>query len=182
MTAPTGYITVEEAADLSLRVADIAAWSAASDGQRLAAIVQASDEIDTLVYAGYPYGDWLAGIKGMQLRSFPRILPDDGSMRMAYGRNVPAAAGNLLDCTIFDADPSGNPIIPWRVKVATFYQALSILRDPQRLARLRDQHDGIAGQSAGGASETYTGGRVQILCLEAQRQMQPYLHKSGNIW
>jgi hypothetical protein len=46
---PEAYIEVEDAEEIAARVVDSAAWTAATDDQQTAALIQASDEIDTLL-------------------------------------------------------------------------------------------------------------------------------------
>lgn len=170
----TPYITIEQADELSARVADIAAWSAATDEQKLAALLQASDEIDTLQLAGVPYGDWLAGRTGSQERAFPRFVPDE-----PFDWPLPRiSAGGIVR----DLDEDGEAIVPARVKLACLLQAMAIIREPGRLARLEDQAQNVAGQSAAGVSETYDLSRPQqVLCLQAMAQMRPYILRSGRI-
>ena len=173
MALPDAYLTVQEAEEFSLRVADLAAWSAADDDAKGRALIQASDELDTLLYEGLPYGDWLRGVRGAQARAFPRFVPYEPSQWMIGKQAVQGET--------WDLDSGRNPIVPEKVKLAAFLQALSILRDPARAARLREQYDGVASQSAGGQSEAYQGNAPQIVCLEAARLLQPYVLKSGRV-
>jgi hypothetical protein len=183
---PDAYITIDEAEQLALRIADVSAWTAAAavDGLQGRALAQATDLIDALQFPGLPYGDWESGVDGTQVRQFPRFVPDAPSRTLAmwrdYRRDLPASI--LWRGQVWDEDADGNAIVPVRVKSATFMQALAILRDPQRAERARDRADGIAGQSAGGFSESYDVGRPpQIVCLEAMRLLNPYLLKTGRI-
>jgi len=169
---PDAYLTIEETEDFALRVADTAAWAAAEEAAQSAALIQASDEIDTLRFAGERYD-------ADQAREFPRVLIDD----QAEGPRLdPRDYGGTvgLGGEVWDLDEEGEPCVPERVRFAAFLQALSILRDPARAARLRDRHDGLVGQQAGGASESYDPDRpVELVCLEARRQLGPYLLRSG---
>jgi hypothetical protein len=160
------YISLDQADEYTLRVADITAWTAADDDAKSRALVQASDEIDTLLFAGRPYD-------ADQARQFPRFVADGASEW---------PAGKLAESgVVWDLDDDGVAIVPEAVKRATFAQALTILRDPQRAARMRDQHDNVVSQSAGGASESYSGGRPRLVCLNAIDLLRPYLLKSGRI-
>lgn len=163
-----GYITLAECDAYALRVADITAWTGASESQRSAAVNQATDQIDALRLAGEKYDE-------DQVRQFPRFAPDDIAMWPA-GKTI--RSGQVWD---YD-DDAAVAIVPADVKLACFLQALSILRDgPSRDERLRDRHDGVTGQSGGGFSESYVAGQADILCLEAQRLMEKYLIHSARI-
>lgn len=173
-SAGDAYISLDEADTYALGVADVSAWTAATDASKARALVQASDEIDAVRWAGLPYGDARDGYVGAQSRAFPRFVPDD-----------PAEwpAGKIAETgTVWSVDGDGEVVVPEPVKLACFYQALAILRDPQRLARRRDRHDGIAGQSAGGASESYdTAAPIAMLCMEADRLLRKFRFKGGRV-
>jgi hypothetical protein len=172
--APLAYITLTEAAEFSLRVADVAAYEAASDDLKGRALVQASDEIDQARYEGLPYDDWRLGRVGAQLRAFPRVLIDDPS-QWPIGKD-------LVSVGYFDQDAQGEVVVPPRVKFATFLQAMEILNYPDRKARLRDRSQGVTGQSAGNVSESYDpNAPVRLICMEAMLQLAPFLKKSGRI-
>ncbi len=172
---PPAYITIDQANEFSARVANIAAWSTASSDQQAAALIQASDEIDTCQFDGIPYGDWRSLRPGTQQRAFPRIVLDDPA-------NWPA--GKLQESAIiYDLSPNtGEVIIPIRVRFATFLQALEILAYPNRKDRLRDRDQGVVSQSAAKISENYDAGKpVKLICMEAQAQLIMYLRKGGRI-
>lgn len=178
-TTPPGipsdaYCDLVEAEAFALRVADMAAWTAADEDGRGRALLQASDEIDTLAFAGVPHGDWLAGRDGAQARAFPRFVADEPAAWPA-GKRVETGA-------VWDTDAAGAAVVPERVKFATFLQALTILRDPARVARLRDRFDGVASQAAGGFSEAYDPARpVSLVCLEARRLLARYALRGGRV-
>lgn len=168
------YVSVDEVDELLPHIADTSAWSAATENQQTAALMQASDEIDSLNFAGIPYGDYASGVIGTQTRAFPRFVADDPSQWLAGKATV---TGRIVD---MDAD--GDPVIPDQVKLVVLWQALTILANPTRPARLADQHDGVTGQSAGGISESYDAARRPILvCLQAMRLLERYLLKTGRI-
>jgi hypothetical protein len=160
------YLSAEEADAFALRVADTAAWAAADDDLRSAVLLQASDELDTLRFAGARY-------EATQAREFPRWV----------GGEPPSwpATKQVETPEIWDWDEETEAaVVPERVKFAAFLQALSILRDPARMERLRDRHDGVTAQAAGGVSESYDPGRrASLVSLEATKQLRPYLLVSG---
>ncbi len=161
------YVSLPEADEFSLRVADLTAWSNADDATRGRALVQAADEIDTLRFAGTRYDS-------DQARQFPRFVADTAA-------DWPAGKQHVSGVT-WDLDDDGNAVVPNCVKFADFLQAMSILRDPERMNRQRDRHDGLTGQSAGGFNESYDPNRPPaVLCLEAMQQLKPYLLKTGRI-
>jgi len=168
MALPDAYITVTEATDeYAVRVADAAAWAAASAAQQAAALLQASDEIDTLRFAGEPYD-------ADQDRAFPRIVYDPPS-QWPEGKAT-------RSYTVWDLDDDDEAIVPLAVEFAVFLQALSLLAEPSRRERLRDRHQGITVQSAAGFFETYQQGKaVSPVCFEALQQLRPYLLKSGRM-
>lgn len=167
MTLPDAYIAVEDADELAARVVDSAAWTHASAERRAAALIQASDEIDSLRYAGRKYA-------ADQARQFPRFCPDDPGEWPA-GKRIESGQ-------TWDLDEDGSAIVPPAVEMAVLLQAVSILADPQRAARLADRHDGIVGQSAGGVSESYSAtAGVRTVCLAAMRWLRPYLLSGGRI-
>jgi hypothetical protein len=173
MSLGDAYITTERAEELAARIADVAVWSAAGEAVQEAALLQASDEIDTLSFAGMPYGDWTSGVAGAQARAFPRFVPDDAAQWPPPKRS---ASGRTWDWD----DEAGEAVVPEVVELAVFLQALAILRGGRE--RLRDQQSGVASQSAGGVSESYdTGRRPQIVCLEAMALLNRYLLKSGRV-
>lgn len=187
------YVSMVEADDLLARVADITAWTAATEQRRAAALMQASDEIDSQKYDGYKY-------LYFQVREFPRVNIADACdwnnfvREMTQGKDGSALAIFLPDYghrfgygfggnIVWEIDrQSGAVIIPPRVKMATLHQALTLLRDPQRINRLRDQADNVASQSAAGFSESYdTSKKVNLLCFEARELLRPYFFKTGTV-
>lgn len=163
-----GYLTAAECDVFALRVADITAWSNATTAERARAVNQATDQIDSLRLAGQKYD---AG----QARQFPRFAPHDIA-QWPPGKTRPS--GDIWDYDEYD----GLAVVPTEVRLACFYQALSILRDGStRDERLRDKHDGVAAQSAGGVSESYAPGESEILCLEAARLVRKYTIRSARI-
>jgi len=170
------YATVAECEAYALRVADVTAWTAASADAKGRALLQASDEIDACRFMGWPYGDYVARYEGTQKRAFPRVSPDDPAL---WPRGKQMASGQ-----IWDLDPVTHlVIVPLRVKMACFYQAMEILRDPIRRDRLRDRDQGVTAQSAGrGVSENYDPARaIHHVCMEARLQLAPFLLKSGRL-
>jgi hypothetical protein len=172
MTLPDAYLSLDDAGILAARVVDTAAWDSADPAVHVKALLQASDEVDAESYEGGRYDP-------NQGRAFPRVILASGRVAREY--LVRGGCGEYYE--VLDLDVATRlPVVPERVKFAVFLQAVSILRDPQRVARLRDRHDGVAGQSSGGVSETYdVNRRPQALCREAVEQLGPYLRKSGRI-
>jgi hypothetical protein len=169
------YLTLAEAEAYALRVADVSVWSTLSDARKTSALVQASDEIDACQYEGIPYGDWMALRANVQLRAFPRIILDDPALW---------PAGKLMEsAVIWDVDPVGNVIIPYRVKFAAFLQASDILNRPGRKDRLRDREEGVVNQSVGGhIQEQYDPAKpVRLICVEARMQLAVFFRKSARL-
>jgi len=171
-TAPagtsTGYTSLVEAEEFSLRVADITAWTDATTDAQSRALTQASDEIDTLRYAGRKYEE-------DQDRAFPRFIADDPS-------EWPSGKANPSGKTV-DLDDDDEPVAPEPVKFACFLQALDLLKNPCRQNRQEDRHDGVTAQSAAGVSESYdTSLAARVVCLKAHNILTPYLLKGGRIY
>jgi hypothetical protein len=153
----------------------LAAWAALTGDQKTALLVRASDQIDACRWQGRRYDS----DPDVQAREFPRIvgeLPDDGSAGLPYP-GYPSRGG-----TVWDWDSEANAaVVPEAVERATWLQALSLL-DPARAARLDDRHDGVASQSAGGASESYDPARgASPLCRRAWELLGRYRLRTGRI-
>lgn len=171
------YLQPDDATALAAGVVDGSVWTAIADDADLqaAALIQASDEIDTLRFAGSRYDDFMSGVPGSQARAFPRYLPDEPAMWPAGKQCI---SGLTWD---WDADTNAA-VVPAVVKKACLLQAISILRDLHRRGRLRDRHDGVVAQGAGGVSESYDPAKPpQVVCFEAMAMLKPYLLKSGRM-
>jgi len=157
------YITVDEADAYAAGELDSAVWDALTDGQKAAALRQATAEIDAVAWQG-------DRCDPDQDRAFPRyagVLPGDNGRRARFAWD-------------FDEDAS-EAVVPEAVKEATYHQAVSIAAGGARRARLADRHDGVAGQSAGGVSETYGPGPMRALCRRAHLLLGRYVRRTGRI-
>lgn len=169
MNLPDAYLTDAEAEEIAARLADASAWSSSTAEARAAALIQASDEIDTLRFAGRKYDP-------DQARQFPRLIERDPATWPASTR-----AGSV-NADVWDVDDDGSAVVPDLVKVAAFLQARHILASPRRMSRLEDQAAGVASQSAGGFSETYRprpDAAAHLVCLQARKALGAYLLKGG---
>src|SRR4051812_45989277 len=110
-----GYLTVDEAGVLAATVVGLAAWSAADDAAKGAALAQASSDVDAAMpYQGRP-------VDLDATAQFPRIAyqgaPDAAPVARASGADV-----------VWDWDAVTNaPAVPRAVKLAVLYQADAIL-------------------------------------------------------
>jgi hypothetical protein len=157
LTAGTdAYLTVAEAdeyAALEFFGQEAAAWAALTEAQKLAALVQATEALDAIAWAGSKFDV-------SQARAFPRVI-----------------GGYIRD---WDRD-SGAEIVPAEVKRACFLEALSLASDPARAARLNDRHDGVASQSQGGVSESYTAIRPAPLCRRADALVKKWYLRGASL-
>jgi len=133
------YIQPADASDwLASHVVFIAPWTAATADQKAAALVEASDHIDTLPLKGVRYSV-------SQTREFPRIPP----LEM---RRVPEDSEMLFQCAAADY---GN--VPQVIKDACCLEALEILRQGASGGRDGLRAQGVKQYSIGGKlSETLT--------------------------
>lgn len=142
------YLDLPSAQALAAALPPLAAWMAATDDQRVAALVQATSDIDNAMwYQGRPYDP-------DQDLAFPRVAHESRSRFPAgtWGQDSP------VPDVIWDWDSTNNvAVVPPPVLQATLYQADSIL-DGSREQRLADQHDGLSSQGAAGVTEAYKGG------------------------
>lgn len=155
------YISLAEADDYALRIVDTSVWSAATEAQKGAALVQATDDLDNVAWQGRKYDS-------TQDRAFPRIhgeLPADGGL----------TSGSTWD---WDED-ANEAVVPDNVKQACFHQAVSII-EGARADRLNDQHDGVGSHAAGGMSESYIG-KAPALCRKAHRLVRRYYRRTARI-
>lgn len=125
--------------------AEQAAWAALTTAQKTAALVRATQTIDAVPWAGRMYA-------ADQVHAFPRVI---GSWIYRWDSDTSAA------------------VYPDNVMLACFVEALDLIMNPARLARLKDRHDGVASQSTTGNSESYTG-PIRPLCRRAEQLMQQY--------
>jgi hypothetical protein len=159
----------------------LAAYLAATTGDKAAARVLATARIDTKKYQGRKYGP---AVGTEQTLEFPRI---------SSGGGIPVFAGVVMNGReeVWDWDTDANEaIVPRQVKLACLFEANSIL-DNTRDVALQRAADGLASQSVGGMSESYFDparlGAGQAadgsakLCLDAEMQLAKYRLRSGQI-
>lgn len=157
----------------------VSSYAAASSADRVAALAQASAQIDRAMrYQGRQY-DPSGTITGtVQVLEFPRVLGSGGfPPYLSYpdGGQCPPYASQF-----WDWDKVNNvAVVPDRVKQACVLQANSLLAG-DRDERLAARHDGVSQQSGDGLSEAYSG-EAPLLCAEAHRLMSYYRLRSGEM-
>lgn len=164
------YLSAGEADELAADLTDLAAWAAATPEAKAAALNLASADVDAaLPYHGRPYDP--AG-----LRQFPRVAEDPAPGSASAGGGV----GVVWD---WDA-AAAAPVVPPGVKLATLFQADSILAG-DREPRIGAQHDGVVYQLTGTLAESYkstTGPGVNTgLCRRAWVLMRRYRLRGGRL-
>lgn len=174
-TTTTAYLGLIEADSLAGSILTLSAWSAetSTPQRKLAALVQASDEIDALwPYQGRRYQD-------NQVRQFPRIPYDLTTVNPLdfYRRDSSIAE------VIWDWDEATETVVvPRAVKIATLIQADDILDGTRR--RQLAGRDGLTAQSVGSQSESYdtaARGREMIVHMGARQLLERYRLRSGKI-
>ena len=169
--AADAYISQSEADAYATAEVDAAAWTALSSAQKVATLRRATDEIDSSRWQGRKYD-----ISGAQDRAFPRVY--DETLLEATG--YPTRLGGQ-GCGVWDWRLGDNaPVVPPAVKRACWLQALSIAQG-SREERLSDRHDGVSGQSAGGMSEQYAPGEMNVLCPRAWTLLKRYRLRTGRL-
>jgi hypothetical protein len=135
------YVSVANAETwLTAHITNLAAWTAATAGQKAAALMEASDHIDALPLKGLRYFPIVT-----QTREFPRFDPS------LYRANTDALYLSAYD-------PS---VVPREVLDAVCYEALAILDrlgDADLPLRDKLQDTGVASVGFGGRSESYLPG------------------------
>lgn len=166
------YASVAGADALAEQVPGLAAWGAASEAQKLAALRQATKDIDAAgPYQGRKYDP-------TQTLAFPRLAYGELSVASYPLAVTSGLAGG--GAVVWDWDASENAaVVPQDVLLATLYQADSILAG-DREERLDARHDGVASQSADGLSESFAG-EAPVLCRRAHRLMEQYRLRSGEL-
>lgn len=163
MSAPTAYLTIAEATAIIEAVSHSTldlrrAWASATDADRGAALLAASDDIDACQWAGFPlYNGVLAGGRGQiiggdygsapQTRQWPRKLFVAGGA--AWEPYTPPSGW-----------PAGQPSVaglPWAVRKACAVQACWRLLRGQGVDPTQHVLDaaarGVTSQSGGGHTE-----------------------------
>jgi hypothetical protein len=168
------YLSLADAKALAanLPAAQIAAWVAASDDQRTAALAAATADVDGGRYQGRRFDP-------TQALEFPRVAYSERSPGSYLGVGVAVVGPNDV---VWDWDPATQTaLVPDAVKRATLYQADSILSG-SRNGRLDAIHDGLASQSLGGGSESYVQGRPPAtLCRPAAQLLARYRLQAGRL-
>jgi hypothetical protein len=176
-TAGVRYIDVGDADDLAAALRDLPAYRAASDEAKAAALDLATRDID----AAMPYQG--RRLDPAQPLAFPRLSdePTDRAATAGFG-----VAGSFDPALVWDWDATaGAAVVPADVRLATLYQADSILAGT-REARLSAQHDGVAYELTGGLAESYKAsgpapGVPTGLCRRAWVLMRRYHLRSGRL-
>ena len=165
----TSYLTYAAADAIAATIPALVAYAAATNANKAMALMQASLDVDLAMrYQGRKYLD-------TQEHQFPRIHGDPASQSPWSGCGLPAGGAE-----IWDWDPVTNTaIVPPHVNLAVLYQADSII-EGAREARLKDQHDKVASQSADGLAESYSG-NASRLCRRAYEIMREYKLRSGSM-
>ena len=157
MTDIDAYIQPADASTwLASHVVFIAPWTAASDEQKSAALVEASDHIDALPLKGVRYGV-------SQPREFPRIPP----LEMRYSPEYSEL--------FFQYAPVDYSQVPQVVKDACCLEALEILKQGASGGRDSLRAQGVKQFNIGGKlSETLTAPETVsgIMSRAASRKLQ----------
>jgi hypothetical protein len=177
----SSYLTTSDADALAATLPGLAAFVAAADPVKAAALELATDRFDTARrYQGRKYD-------AAQALEFPRVAYESGAS--AFDRGVAsAAAERSTGAQIWDWDDDANAaVVPDRVKRAVLYEANAII-DGSRDEILDAIANGLASQSAGGLSESYRNpadqggaGGVPTLCRDAERISRSYQLRSGRV-
>lgn len=140
------------------------AWDDAVDADREAALKMATRAIDRLV---------LRGVKKDtdQVLQFPRCYLVDPRFRV---RTMREAEFDEVHRTGYLCDVD----TPQVVLDAVCEEALALL-DRGNSSRYRLQADGVESFSVGSLSESYRGGRPQLISFEAREFMRPYTGAVG---
>jgi len=150
------YIQPADASNwLASHVVFIAPWTAATADQKAAALVEASDHIDTLPLKGVRYGV-------SQTREFPRIPPLEA-------RHAPESE------IFFQCGDANYSLIPQAIKDACCLEALEILRQGPSGGRDGLRAQGVKQYSIGGKlSETLTAPETVsgLMSRAASRKLQ----------
>ncbi|QOV90890.1 DnaT-like ssDNA-binding protein [Humisphaera borealis] len=180
--AGPSYLTVATASAVLVSVpsTQLAAYRAASDADKLAALVQATAEIDA---AGPWQGRRYDLDPAVQTLEFPRVPYE--RYQTAPGQAIRPPAAYAIAEQVWDwDDTTKTAVVPRNVKLAVLHQANAILLG-ERAARLDAQHDGLASQDVGSLKESYRpaagGGREKNLVRQAADLLRPYRLKSGRI-
>src|SRR4051794_30681562 len=173
MPTTLSYLDVTEANTLAADLPPLAAWAAASAGDKTTALNQATADVDgAMPYQGRPYDP-------AQARQFPRVAEDPhvGSAAGPAPDVAGAAGGGVWDWD----DGTHAAVVPRDVKAAVLYQADAILAG-SREARLAAQHDGVVYELTGSLAESYkrtTGpGATTGLCRPAWVLLRKYRLRS----
>src|SRR5215204_3917408 len=129
------YLEVAEADELASTFPGLAAWTAATQAAKGAALNQASADVDgAMPYQGRAYEE-------SQSRQFPRVAYESASL--APGDAATATAGAAPGRVVWDWDFATNQaVVPLDVKLAVLHQADAILAGT-REPRIALQHDGV---------------------------------------
>lgn len=173
------YLTLAEADALAavMVAAQVAVYVAAGTADRTASLLEATRRIDAAMrYQGRKY-------ELDQVLEFPRVPYESGSI----GRQLagpPYPPNTQIPLVIWDWDANNDvAVVPAVVKRACLLEANSIL-DGRRDDALDAQARGLASQSIGSASESYTQasagqGAQATLCRQAMQLMDFYRLRSG---
>lgn len=172
------YLTVAAADELAAQVS-VPLYSAASEQDKLAALILATARIDSIRWQGAKYDV-------EQPLQFPRIV-DGPAVRIgnAAGYGV-YGYPTFGPGTVWDWDSATNqPIVPQVVKLACLYEANDIL-DGRRDEVRKAIDAGITGESAGGMSTQYRAAFAgqaspDALCTEAAGLLRRFKLKTGRL-
>lgn len=153
---PTGdtYVTIAGVSAL-VDVATLPGWSAANDTQRAAALLAATLDVDASGrFQGRKY---------------------DAAQELEFPRQAD-------ELTVWDLDDDEAAVVPRKVKLATIYQAESLLADPARQGRLQAIADGVVSQGIGSANESYRSViTTSALCARSMALLAAYRLRGGRV-
>lgn len=179
--ASNSYLTTDDADAIAAEMlsAEVAAYVAATTPDKGAALVRASERIDSAMqYQGRRYDP-------AQAMEFPRVAYDGGVGGLVVpipGQIYPGVPATTVAAVVWEWDAEeGEAVVPGRVKRACLLEANSILAG-DRDGRMNAVHDGLASQGIGSANESYRGdAKPAALCRAAHELMQIYRLRSGQM-
>lgn len=167
----SAYLTTTAADTLAATLPTLAAWSAASAGNKAKALERASLDVDNAMsYQGHKY-------ETGQVNQFPRVPYDDPPGTAGFDRDPRAS--------VWDWDSDANEaVVPDDVLVAVLVQADAVLAG-DREPRLAAQHDGVVYDQTGSVAESYKQtegpGVTTGLCRAAWVLLRKYRLQGGKV-
>jgi hypothetical protein len=169
------YLTSAEVRSLAPQVFGAESLTSATDAELDRLSAAASSRIDrSRRYEGRRYDP-------LQKSEFPRAVGYSQVDSLPLWPGMASSAGRY----IWDWDAATSAaVVPVDVKLATLHEMAS-LRAGERSSRLAAQHDGLASQTTGPASESYrpptSADGLPLVCFEADALLRQYELVSGEM-